>query len=221
MQHASPLPDFLVARYRAWRREQSPDDLAKLEDLAEHGQHPRAMIIACCDSRVQASAVFGGGAGEYFVHRNIANLVPPFEPDGAARATSATIEYAVGTLGVAHLIVMGHSGCGGVAACHALLSEGAEAPGAPVAGGFVAAWLTLLGSAYARVARRGLSSDAALAALERESVVLSLENLMTFPFVAAAVIAGRLELHGVWKDIAHGRLEVYDPRCGEFTPIEI
>lgn len=216
MEHARPLPPFLVGRYHEWKARMGATERGRLAGLAAHGQHPRAMIVACCDSRVMATDVFGGEAGDFFVHRNIANLVPRSRPDGTERGTSATVEYAVTVLDVDHLIVMGHYGCGGVAGCYDMHRD---APGAPGPASFVGRWLTILSPGYARVAGLDLDRDAALRALERQAIILSLENLMSFPFVAQRVAARRLELHGVWKDIADGNLEYYDAATGTFRPV--
>ena len=122
MEHARPLPPELVARYRAWQERRSPEEIARHTETAEKGQTPKAMIITCCDSRVLISEIFGNEPGDFFIHRNIANLVPPSEPDGRSHGTSAAIEYAVIALQVEHLIVMGHRGCGGVRGCHDMLA---------------------------------------------------------------------------------------------------
>lgn len=216
MHHARPLPDYLVARYHGWRDTLDADDRDRLAGLAERGQRPRAMVIACCDSRVTATEVFVGQSGEFFVHRNIAALVPLHCPDGTQRATSATIEYAVGTLGVEHLIVMGHRGCGGTAAFAALAAGAAAAPSPE---SFVARWLAILDPAHPRVAAALRRAGDDPAALERAAVLVSLENLMSFPFVRTAVEHGRLEIHALWKDIAAGLLEYYDPARDAFVPV--
>lgn len=216
MRHARPLPEYLVARYRRWRETLDEAEQARLAELAGRGQRPRAMVIACCDSRVTATEVFLGRSGEFFVHRNIAALVPHFHPDATQRATSATLEYAVMTLGVEHLIVMGHRGCGGIAAFAAGASGCASAPPQD---GFVARWLSILDADHPRVAAALARFGDAPAALEHASVLVSLENLMSFPFVRAAVEDGRLEVHALWKDIAAGLLEYYDPVIDGFVPV--
>lgn len=216
MEHARPLPPFLVGRYHEWKDRMGASERDRLAELAARGQRPRAMIVACCDSRVMATDVFGGEAGDFFVHRNIANLVPRSRADGTERGTSATVEYAVTVLDIDHLIVMGHYGCGGVAGCYDMHER---SPGAPGAESFVGRWLTILSPGYARVAGLGLPRDEALRALERQAILLSLENLMSFPFVAQRVATRRLELHGVWKDIADGNLEYYDAAAGTFRPV--
>ena len=175
------------------------------------------MIITCCDSRVLVSEIFGNAPGDFFIHRNIANLVPPHEPDGRAHGTSAAIEYAVIALGIEHLIVMGHHGCGGVRGCHDMLAG--LAPDLDTPTSFVGTWLKILKPGYEALSGRGLSYEARIAALEKEAVLVSLGNLMTFPFVAEAVQSGKLQLHGLWKDIRDGDVEGYDGATGAFAPL--
>jgi carbonic anhydrase len=217
MEHVRPLPPELVARYRAWQERRSDEELRRYAELAEKGQSPRAMIITCCDSRVLISEIFGEGPGDFFIHRNIANLVPPHEPDGRAHGTSAAVEYAVIALGIEHLIVMGHHSCGGVRGCHDMLAGLAPALDLPTS--FVGTWLRILKPGYEALSGRGLDYEARIRALEKEAVLVSLTNLMTFPIVAGAVNAGKLQLHGVWKDIRDGSLEVYDAPSGSFIEL--
>jgi carbonic anhydrase len=217
MDHARPLPPELVARYRAWQGRRTPEDIAAFAEAAGKHQNPKAMIIACCDSRVLISEIFGNEPGDFFIHRNIANLVPPHEPDGRSHGTSAAIEYAVIALGIEHLVVMGHHGCGGVRGCHDMLAG--LAPDLDTPTSFVGTWLKILKPGFEALAGRGLGYEARIATLEKEAVLVSLRNLMTFPFVAEAVLADRLQLHGVWKDIRDGGLELYDAATGDFVPL--
>lgn len=214
MKNARPLPAYLVQRYAGWKATTFAENQAWFRRLASEGQHPRAMIISCCDSRVHVTSIFGADTGEFFIHRNVANLVPPYAPDGASHGTSAAVEYAVTALKVAHVIVIGHSGCGGVAGCHAMCSG--KAPELEASSSFVGRWMDILRPGYERV--RGQTSDE-VRALEYEAVLVSLENLMTFPFVASAVKAGELTLHGLWTDIGEGGLMQYMPNSGKFEAI--
>ena len=217
MQHARPLPPELVARYRAWQGRRTPEVLDRHAQAAAKAQNPKAMIITCCDSRVLISEIFGSEPGDFFIHRNIANLVPPHEPDGRSHGTSAAIEYAVIALKIEHLIVMGHHGCGGVRGCHDMLAGLAPELDTPTS--FVGTWLRVLKPGYEALAGRGLAYEDRIAALEREAVLVSLNNLMSFPFVAEAVQSGSLQLHGIWKDIRDGELEAYDGALGSFAPL--
>jgi carbonic anhydrase len=153
--------------------------------------------------------------GEFFIHRNVANLVPPYSPDGTYHGTSAAVEYAVTVLKVAHLVVLGHAHCGGVKGCHDMCSG--TAPELEAASSFVGRWMDILRPGFERV--RTLPADRRLAALEREAVVVSLENLMTFPFVRAAVEAEDMTLHGLWTSMGDGSLEQYDGAGGRFVQV--
>jgi carbonic anhydrase len=215
MEHARPLPPDLLDRYRAWQARRGPEELARYAEVAAQRQNPKAMIITCCDSRVLVSEIFGNAPGDFFIHRNIANLVPPHEPDGRAHGTSAAIEYAVIAIGIEHLIVMGHHGCGGVRGCHDMLAG--LAPDLDTPTSFVGTWLKILKPGYEALSGRGLSYEDRIAALEKEAVLVSLGNLMTFPFIAEAVQSGKLQLHGLWKDIRDGDVEGYDPTTGSFA----
>lgn len=210
MRHARPLPSYLVQRFHGWKATTYSENRAWFRRLAD-GQHPRAMVITCCDSRVHVSSVFGAEEGEFFIHRNVASLVPPFQADGEPHGTSATIEFAVCDLKVAHLLVVSHAHCGGVAACHAK-HAGTSHPTA-----FIGRWMDLLDPGYERV--RELPATEQVPRLEREAVVVSLENLMTFPFVKAAVEAGDLTVHGLWLDPGEGVIEQYLPETESFEPV--
>ena len=216
MKQARPLPGYLVSRYKGWRATTYDDNQAWYRHLAADGQHPRAMMISCCDSRVHVTSIFGADSGEFFIHRNIASLVPPCEPGGQHHGTSAAIEYAVTGLKVAHVIVMGHSFCGGVAGCHAMCTG--NAPELEDNNSFVGRWMDILRPGYDRL-KPEEDEQTFLRALEKEAVLISLENLMTFPFVAKAVESGDLTLHGLWKDITNGNLLNYDPRSDGFVPL--
>lgn len=215
MERVKPLPNYLIQRYHGWKATTWQENRSWYRRLAEDGQRPRAMVISCCDSRVHVTSIFGADQGEFFIHRNIANLVPPYAPDGEQHGTSAAVEYAVTTLKIAHLIVVGHSSCGGVKGCHDMCSG--QAPALEEKSSFVGRWMDLLRPGYERISH--LPEAERLRALEKEAVLISLENLMTFPFVAAAVEAEEMTVHGLWNDIGEGTLEQYEPATGRFTPI--
>jgi len=210
-----PLPGYLVQRFHGWKATAYAENRIWYRRLAEDGQRPRAMVISCCDSRVHVTSIFGADQGEFFIHRNIANLVPPYEPDGEAHGTSAAIEFAVLSLKVAHMIVLGHSGCGGVKGCHDMCSG--KAPELEEKTSFVGRWMDILRPGYQRIG--ALPAEEQVSALERQAVIVSLENLMTFPFVRDAVEAGEMSLHGLWTDTGEGELEQAVGEVLEFTPV--
>lgn len=215
MKNARHLPSYLVQRYHGWKATTFEENHAWYRRLATEGQRPRAMVISCCDSRVHVTAIFGADQGEFFIHRNIANLVPPFEPDGKRHGTSAAIEYAVTALHVSHLIVIGHSQCGGVKGCHDMCAG--KAPQLEEKSSFVGRWVDILKPGYERI--KDVPEDKRVRALEHEAVLVSLENLMTFPFVKEAVERDDLSLHGLWTDIGEGDLLQYDAESGQFVEV--
>lgn len=216
MKNAKPLPGYLIQRYHGWKATTFAENKAWYHRLAEDGQHPRAMVISCCDSRVHVTSIFGADQGEFFIHRNIANLVPPCLPDGDHHGTSAAIEFAVTSLRVAHIIVLGHSNCGGVNSCHDMCSG--FAPELDEKSSFVGRWMDILRPGYDRLPE-GLEPAESVRELEKQAVIVSLENLMTFPFLKAAVDNELLTIHGLWTDIGEGSLLYYEPEKGDFVAI--
>lgn len=197
----------LLAGYCRFRETEWPQRRGAFETLAREGQSPRAMVIACSDSRVDPAMIFGAAPGEIFVLRNVAALVPPFQPDARFHATSAALEFAVRVLEVSDLIVMGHGMCGGV---RALLEGLPDVPGS-----FIGPWIRLAEPARARV--RACDAPDPQLACEQEVVRLSLANLRSFPWIASRVAAGTLRLHGAHFDIRTGVLAVMDG-AGVFVP---
>ena len=216
MDQAKPLPSYLLQRYHGWKATTYSENQAWYRRLASEGQRPRAMVISCCDSRVHVTSIFGADQGEFFIHRNIANLVPPFKPDGDYHGTSAAIEYAVTALNVSHLIVLGHSNCGGVQGCIDMCKG--NAPELEEKASFVGRWMDILRPKYGLVADETDPEEQARQ-LEKHSVVTSLENLMTFPFIKERVDQGVLSMHGLWTDIGEGGLESYNPTAKEFQAV--
>ena len=215
MEFARLLPDYLVRRYHGWKATAYEQDKGWFRKLAEEGQAPRCMVISCCDSRVHVTSIFGADQGEFFIHRNIANLVPPQEKDGRHHGTSAAVEYAVTALKVSHLIVLGHSSCGGVRGCYDMCAG--QAPELEQADSYVGRWMDILRHRFDALPPG--DDEMRVRMLEKDSVVTSLENLMTFGFVRDAVDADRLTLHGLWHDIGSGALEVFDPGTKGFVPV--
>ncbi|MGJ5618004.1 carbonic anhydrase [Sulfitobacter sp. MF3-043] len=216
MNKAKPLPAYLLQRYHGWKATGYADNQSWYRRLAAEGQRPRAMVISCCDSRVHVTSIFGADQGEFFIHRNIANLVPPYQPDGDHHGTSAAVEYAVRVLKVAHLIVLGHSNCGGVQGCIDMCQG--KAPELEAKDSFVGRWMDILRPKYEAVADIKDANDQ-LRQLEKHAVMISLENLMTFPWIDELVQAGDLSLHGLWTDIGEGGLEYYSPETKMFQSV--
>jgi carbonic anhydrase len=185
-------------------------------ERAGRRQAPQVMVIGCADSRVDPATIFDAGPGEIFVVRNVANLVPPYATDGGVHGVSAALEFAVTVLGVSDILVLGHGGCGGIAASLRAID------GTPV-GTFIGPWMEIAEPARARVMSRdhaGTAQGDLQTALEHEAIATSLDNLMGFPFVRDGVAAGRLRLHGGWFAVASGELHWRDPDTGTFTVID-
>jgi carbonic anhydrase len=208
-----PFPQRLVDGYGAFLTERLPREQARFRQLAEHGQRPEIMVIACCDSRCSPEVIFDARPGELFVARNIANLVPPYTPDSAQRAMSAALEFAVQALKVKHIVVLAHAQCGGIRA----YAEEAE-PLSP--GDFIGNWMSIIAPAAKAVGPRGARSfDEYVTALEQAAGVKTLDNLMTFPDVRRRVEAGEMQLHAAYFGVATGDLSVYDPATGRYERV--
>jgi carbonic anhydrase len=157
--------------------------------------------------------IFDAGPGELFVVRNVANLVPVYQPDGGAHGVSAALEYAVRALRVKHIVVLGHAQCGGIRA----FIDDIE-PLSP--GDFIGRWMAMFIKPGEKVEQRERESMADFTTrIEKAAVFRSLENLMTFPFVSAPVARGELSLHGAYFGVAEGSLFVLDPLAKEFRSV--
>ena len=208
----SDFPGSLLDGYRSFRKDRYARDPARYRSLAERGQAPEVMVIACCDSRTAPEIIFSAAPGKIFVVRNVANLVPPHEPDGVCQATSAALEFAVQSLKVRHIVVLGHARCGGVGA----VLQPAEEPLSE--GDFIGKWMKLLRPAACEVeADERISNVQRQTALERASIGYSIANLRTFPWVSVQENRDRLSLHGAWFDIASGELWTMDAATGDFS----
>ncbi len=208
------FPDRLVEGYRSFLGERLPREQVRFEELARTGQNPEVMIIGCCDSRVPPEVIFDARPGEVFVVRNVANLVPPFSPDGELHGTSAALEYAVQALKVKHIVVMGHARCGGIRSY-------ADDDQLPLSSGdFIGKWMKLLTPAAQKTGARGpgesLNTYAERLALA--GIETSLANLRTFPCVQILEARGKLALHGAYFDVATGVLNLRDEATGAFGP---
>lgn len=206
------MPEFkqLLEGYQRFRAKDYHVDRQRWEDLA-NGQEPPIMLIGCCDSRVEPTRIFDTSPGQMFVLRNVANIVPPYERGGGLHGVSAAIEFAVLSLQVRHIVILGHGACGGIKAALAGVDLGEEGRS------FVDDWIAVLDEARDRVLE-SQSGDKQLA-LEFEGIKTGLKNLRTFPYVAEGEKNGRLKLHGAHFSIAEGRLYVLDEAEDSFNPV--
>jgi len=200
------------ARFRSRYFETQPE---LFDRLSRTGQAPSVMVVACCDSRVDPAIITDSDPGDLFVVRNVANLVPPCEMGGGYHGTSAALEFAVCGLEVKHIVILGHSQCGGI---HALLS------GMNVRrDGFIIPWMTIVEGARQKImnALPHASPSARQHACEQAAIQVSLQNLLTFPWVRDRIEQGALQLHGWYFDIDRGELLGYNTATERFETLQV
>src|SRR6516164_6162731 len=204
------FPQSLLDGYRTFRTQRLPIEQSRYRELSVRGQSPETMVIGCCDSRVSPEVIFDARPGELFVMRNIANLVPVYQPDENAHGVSAALEYAVNVLHVKHIVVLGHAQCGGIRAFVDKIE-----PLSP--GDFIGKWMAMFIKPGEVVEQRSHETmQKCVERIEKAAVFRSLENLMPFPFVRTQVGRGELNLHGAYFGVAEGSLFVLDRDAKEF-----
>jgi Carbonic anhydrase len=209
------FPSALLNGYRSFMNGRYSDESQRYRQLAETGQKPHTLVVACCDSRAAPETIFDAGPGELFVVRNVANMVPPYEPDGQYHSTSAALEFAVQSLRVRDIIVMGHGRCGGI---KAVLDTNAE-PLSP--GDFIGKWMNLVRPAAEQIQSNSVLTMAERqTAMERVSIRNSIANLRTFPCVKILEERGKLQIHGAWFDISNGELWIMDHATQDFVRLD-
>jgi len=206
----SQLPKFLIDRYKNWKSNIYLENAEKLRKLASLGQNPSTMVISCCDSRIHPTSIFEADEGEFFIHRNIANLVPPYSQDEENHGTSAAIEYAIKELKVKHLIILGHKNCGGIKYGHHMHSNSAN-PNYE----FINKWVSIILPAFNKI-QKDVSGQKQINQLEKESIKVSIKNLFNFPFVKKAIEDNSLSIHGLIHDIGSGNLKFLNPVTEDF-----
>jgi len=189
----------------------------ELFDKLSHGQSPKTLIVACADSRVDPALLTGAEPGDVFVVRNVANLVPPCALDAGAHGTSAALEFAVISLEVEHIIVLGHSGCGGI---QALMTAD---PALDREHTFIHNWMHITDEARRRtlLVARQLPLKEQLRILEQEAIKTSLANLLSFPWINERVESGQLRIHGWRFDLNEGNMYVFVPQADRFEPLNL
>ncbi len=206
-------PRQLIEGFQRFRERHFAEGGGQFQDLVQFGQTPKALVVACCDSRVDPALVLDCEPGDLFVVRNVANLVPPAENQGHYHGTSAALEFGVRNLGVQHIIVLGHAQCGGI---HALLEGSVDKDES-----FIAGWMEIADAARKQVEQEfaNASDKARHRACEQQGILVSLNNLMTFSWIRERVEQGNLSLHGWYFDIERGELLGYDASDGKFQTL--
>lgn len=205
----------LLKGFKSFQADYFSKDTTLFDRLSE-GQSPETMVIACSDSRIDPAIMTQSRPGDIFSVRNVAAMVAPYAENNNDHGTGAAVEYAVKALKVEHIVVLGHALCGGV---RALAEAGDKAIVAD--GGFINQWINIGQRARRKVMRilASRSFEQKLRALEQASILLSLNNLMTYPWVKEAVKTGKLHLHGWYFDFPNGQLLSYDPTTAAFTDV--
>lgn len=206
--------EALLEGYRRFRKTRFPATQALYRELGELGQSPKAMFIACCDSRVDPATIFDTGPGELFVLRNVANLVPPNSPMAKHQAMSAALEFAVLHLNVEHIVVMGHAQCGGAKALLDGVYE--KIPNAE----YIGSWMSMALPARNRMLLQPHTPEESQLLTEYCIVQLSVENLLTYDWIRERFESGRLALHGLHFGITNGELAILDMTSGRFHRVD-
>ena len=205
----------LIEGYKSFKSKHF-EQSQSFEELVRYGQNPSSLVVACCDSRVDTAIVTGCKPGELFVVRNVANLVPPFEHDLRHHGTSAALEYGVNGLGVSDIILFGHSHCGGIRALMEMDENNNSSD-------FMSAWMDIAKPAKRRVLEQHPqgSADEQAHLCEKESLLISLNNLKTFPWIQERIKSNKLFLHAWYFDLSTGFIEAYQSETGEFIPLDL
>lgn len=207
--------ETLIKGYHTFRKQYFSSGNTLYDTLTRNGQRPKALMIACSDSRVDPAIMLNSQPGDLFVVRNVANLVPPYEPDGAYHGTSAALEFAVRDLGIRHIIVCGHAQCGGVTA---LLQN----PHSSSEHSFIHTWMRLAEPARQHVLQhhRDEPLERQVTLCSQYAVIQALKHLETFPWIAERLAQGKMFLHGWYFDLAQGLLYAYKKTSGQFEVME-
>ena len=209
------LPDFLIDKYKDWKKNFFLKNKELYIELEANGQKPKAMIISCCDSRVDPNKIFNGKPGDYFVHRNVANLVPIYNLNKSENhEITSSIEFAVNSLKIQNIIILGHSSCGGIEYAYKRFSkENLENNQR-----FLDTWTESIKTVFNKI-DKNLSDKNAIKSLEKMSVVNSLTNLKSYPKINELIIKNKLTLHGLFFDISKGDLSKFNEISNKFDII--
>jgi len=197
----------IVSGYNTFRKKYAESDQALMQNLSIHGQKPKIMVIACCDSRVDPALILQCDPGDLFVVRNVANIVPPYEKDEKHHGTSAALEFAVCYLNVKRIIILGHSQCGGI---KSLVNQEEALSGQD---DFISNWVSVVKTSGCEKYANN-SDDYAKVALQQ-----SYQNSLTFPWIAKKIAANELAIHRWFFDIKSGQIFTYCEEHKAYNPL--
>ena len=208
-----PLPDFLKDRYKDWNKNDFPRTQKLYKNLKDNGQNPKSVVISCCDSRVHVNNIFKSQIGEFFIHRNIANLVPLTDSTDLNVGTISTIEYGIETLDIPNIIILGHSNCGGIKyAYEKFLSENKHQET------FIDKWIETIRPAY-QILDKKQSYENQIISLEKLSIINSIKNLVQYSKINKLILEKKIKIHGLWFEIGKGNLMDYNFNNNKFESI--
>ncbi len=199
------IPKFLIERYQFWKKNTFEDYKDIYKQASKNAQKPIAMIITCCDSRILENTMFGGNVGDYFIHRNIANIVPAKNDKHHNIQTLSAIEYALKVLKIPNLIILGHSNCGGVEYSYKTLLDKKNINDFE----YINQWTSCLQNSYNNIPK-DLSETEKIIFFEQENIKQSIKNLREYDFIDKSINENKLNVVGLWYQINSGLIKFLD-----------
>ena len=208
-----PLPDFLINQYRDWKENIFQKKQELYQNLENKGQEPKAMIISCCDSRVDVNQIFASNPGDFFIHRNIANLIPDLNINNTNHEITTSIDYAILTLKIDRIIILGHSNCGGIDYAFNKFSDNNNESETSLDN-----WIQSIKFSYDKVDKSQSKTDA-IKSLEKESIINSIKNLKNYKKIDKLILDNKLQIHGLYFEVGTGKITQYDESSKKFELI--
>ncbi len=209
-----PIPDFFIDKYRDWKKNIFQNEKSLFQNLENKGQKPKAMIISCCDSRVDANQIFAANPGDFFVHRNVANLIPDLNLNKINHEISSSIDYAIFTLKISRIIILGHSSCGGINYAFNKFSDENSNMGETSLND----WIHSVKPAFEKI-DKSQSKVKVIRSLEKESIINSIKNLRKYNKIYNLLLENKLQIHGLFFEISTGKISQYDESSNMFELI--
>ena len=208
-----PLPDFLINQYIDWKENIFQKKQELYQNLENKGQEPKAMIISCCDSRVDANQIFAANPGDFFIHRNVANLIPDLNIKNTNHEITTSIDYAILTLKISTIIILGHSNCGGIDYAFNKFSANNNESDSSLDN-----WIQSIKFSYDKVDKSKSRTDA-IKSLEKESIINSIKNLKNYKKIDKLILDNKLQIHGLYFEVSTGKITKYDESSKKFELI--
>ncbi len=209
-----PLPDFLIKKYIDWKENIFQKKQYLYESLEKKGQRPKAFIVSCSDSRVDPNQIFAANPGDFFIHRNIANLIPDLNVNSVNHEITSSIDYAILTLKISRIIILGHSCCGGIDyAFNKFSNKNKNEDDSPLNN-----WLQSVKSSYDKIDKSQSKIDA-IRSLEKENIINSIQNLKNYKKIHKLILENKLQIHGLFFEIGTGKITQYDESSKKFEMI--